>query len=81
MSDAGQPVEAGQDGEIAYADALAELEEILDSLEADQVDVDTLASQVERAAVLVRLCRARLAAARVHVEAIVEDLDDGTDGA
>lgn len=62
--------------DIAYADALAELEGILDSLESDQVDVDTLATRVDRAATLIRLCRARLASARVQVEAIVDDLDD-----
>lgn len=62
--------------DIAYADALAELEAILDSLESDQVDVDTLAIRVDRAATLIRLCRARLASARVQVEAIVDDLDD-----
>jgi exodeoxyribonuclease VII small subunit len=71
------------DEDIAYADALTELEQILDSLEADRVDVDTLAGRVERAATLIRLCRERLGAARAQVEAIVGELaeeaepDDG----
>jgi exodeoxyribonuclease VII small subunit len=69
---------AGAEG-IAYADALAELEGILDSLEADRVDVDTLAARVERAAVLIRLCRARLGSARAKVDAIVGDLEHETD--
>jgi exodeoxyribonuclease VII small subunit len=72
---------AGPLEELSYADALAELEAILDSLEADRVDVDTLAARVERAAALIRLCRNRLGAARVHVEAIVGELgDEGRDG-
>lgn len=60
--------------EIGYADALAELERILDELEDDTVDVDVLAARVRRAADLLRLCRDRISAARVEVESIVADL-------
>lgn len=58
-----------------YADAVAELEEILDELEADEVDVDRLAERVKRAADLIELCRNRLEEARVEVTRIVADLD------
>ncbi|MEZ5166053.1 MAG: exodeoxyribonuclease VII small subunit [Acidimicrobiales bacterium] len=37
------------DAEIGYADAMAELEAILDDLEDDDLDVDVLAARVERA--------------------------------
>ena len=69
----------GPDDDLGYADALAELEEILDQLEDDDVDVDVLSSKVERAAVLIRLCRGRIRAAQLRVEEIVADLDDLTD--
>jgi exodeoxyribonuclease VII small subunit len=59
---------------IGYADALAELERILGELEDDTVDVDVLAARVRRAADLLRLCRDRIASARVEVESIVADL-------
>jgi exodeoxyribonuclease VII small subunit len=72
----GEPLEEVRPDGPGYADALAELEDILTALEADRVDVDTLADRVERAAALIRLCRARLGAARGHVEAVVEHLDD-----
>ena len=73
---------------LAYADAVTELEEILTELESDDVDVDVLADRVARAADLVRLCRDRLAGARVEVDRIVADLGaldderpgDGTGG-
>ena len=68
------------DDQPGYADALAELEEILDQLEDDDVDVDVLSSKVERAAVLIRLCRGRIRAAQLSVEEIVADLDDLTNG-
>ena len=44
---AGDPVAAG------YAEALAELEEILAALERSDVDVDVLAEKVQRAAALI----------------------------
>ena len=65
--------------DIRYADALSELEAILDALEADRVDVDTLAARVERAAVLIRLCRARLGSVRAKVDAIVDELEHESD--
>jgi exodeoxyribonuclease VII small subunit len=60
--------------EPGYAAALAELEAILDEIEDDAIDVDVLASRVTRAAELLRLCRARIDAARFEVEAVVADL-------
>lgn len=64
------------DAEIGYADAMAELESILDDLEDDDLDVDVLASRVERASALITLCRDRIGAARVQVERVVASLDD-----
>jgi exodeoxyribonuclease VII small subunit len=69
------------DAEIGYADAMAELESILDDLEDDDLDVDVLASRVERASTLITLCRERIGAARVQVEKVVAALDaNGVDG-
>jgi exodeoxyribonuclease VII small subunit len=61
---------------LSYADALAELDAILDELEAGDADIDALAGRVERAADLVRLCRDRLDGARTEVTRIVAQLDD-----
>jgi exodeoxyribonuclease VII small subunit len=61
--------------EIGYADALAELEAILEEIDADSVDIDVLADRVRRAAELLRVCRARIGAARSEVEQIVAELD------
>jgi exodeoxyribonuclease VII small subunit len=60
---------------IGYADAMVELEQILRELEGDTVDVDHLAERVQRASVLIRLCRDRIGAARLHIEQVVADLD------
>ncbi len=64
------------DGEpLPYADAVTELENILRSLESSNVDVDNLATQVERATALIGYCRARLATVEGNVAAV---LDGGT---
>jgi exodeoxyribonuclease VII small subunit len=59
--------------EIGYAEALTELEGILDELDGDEVDV--LGSRVRRAAELLRLCRDRIASARFDVEQVVAELE------
>ncbi len=66
----------GDDNDLSYADALEELDDILDQLESSTVDVDVLADRVARGAVLVRFCRQRLGVVKTDVEAVVEDLLD-----
>ncbi len=61
--------------ELPYADALAELEQILDELEAGTADVDALTARVARAAELIALCRERIGAARLEIEQIVAGLE------
>ncbi|HEX6416923.1 MAG TPA: exodeoxyribonuclease VII small subunit [Acidimicrobiales bacterium] len=74
-TDAGAP---GATDTIRYADALAELEAILDELDGDEVDVDVLGARVRRAAELLRLCRDRISAARFEVEQVVAELEAET---
>jgi exodeoxyribonuclease VII small subunit len=62
-------------GEIGYADAMAELGDILAELDRDDLDVDVLAERVRRAGELIALCRARIARAQSDVEGIVTSLD------
>jgi exodeoxyribonuclease VII small subunit len=63
------------DEPTSYVDALAELEQILDELDGDEVDVDVLGARVRRAAELLRLCRDRIAGARFEVEQVVAELE------
>ncbi len=58
-----------------YAQAMTELEEILDELERDDLDVDVLADRVKRASELIALCRGRIARAQTDVDRIVVDLE------
>jgi exodeoxyribonuclease VII small subunit len=56
--------------EIGYEAAVTELEEILEELGDDDIDVDHLAERVKRATELVKVCRDRIAAARLEVKEI-----------
>jgi len=67
--------ENGQRDEVAYSDAIEELETILDEIEDDEVDLDDLAVKVERASELVGLCRDKIDDTEMQVKAIIDDLD------
>ena len=64
--------------DIGYADAVAELDTILEQLDDDGIDIDVLSVLVERAALLITVCRGRISAAQQRVASIVENLE--TDG-
>ena len=59
-----------------YAEALAELEEILEQLEGDDLDVDQLAALVGRASELLIICRSSITRAQEDVDRIVKELDE-----
>lgn len=71
MSDPTDDLEA-----IGYADAMRELEDILEELEGDDLDVDVLADRVRRASELIKLCRGRITRAQDDVARIVADLEE-----
>src|SRR3546814_17397017 len=77
MPDPAPAAEPADADEIGYGAALSELESILSEIEDDAVDVDVLATRVRRAAELLRICRDRIASARVEVTQIVADLEQG----
>lgn len=59
---------------ISYSEASRELDQILDAIEAGDTDVDALSEKVERAAVLIKLCREKLAGTELRVKKVVDDL-------
>lgn len=66
--------------EPTFTEARARLDEILSEVEADDIDVDVLAARVKEASALIRLCRAKLTAARREVSKVVADLQDEAPG-
>ena len=59
---------------LTYAEALEELEELLDELEGADVDVDLLAARVARGVKHVRFCKARLEVVTADVDEVVAEL-------
>ncbi|HNV81941.1 MAG: exodeoxyribonuclease VII small subunit [Tenuifilaceae bacterium] len=60
---------------ITYSDAIAEIEEIIEKIENDELDLDLLAVNVKRVAELINLCKAKLKATEDEVEKILKDFD------
>ena len=58
--------------ELSYAEAIAEVEQIVAKFANGQMDVDTMAADVKRATELIALCKARLAKAEKEVAEILK---------
>jgi len=67
---------------LKFGEAMQELERIVASIEGDDVDLDDLAEQVDRAAALIQLCRDRIERTQTRVRKIIDGLEpeDGGDG-
>ena len=58
--------------EIKYEDAVKELEAIVRCMENDELDIDSLATQLKRAQQLVTLCKEKLASADKQINELLE---------
>jgi len=59
---------------INYTQAKKELEEIVQSIEAGELDVDVLTAKVKRASELIALCKERLTKTDKELQKLLEDL-------
>ncbi len=59
----------------SFRAAMDELEGILERIEGEEVDIDRLAEELRRAAVLLDLCRGKIRKAEVEVTQIVQSLE------
>jgi exodeoxyribonuclease VII small subunit len=58
-----------------YAEAMTEIESILSQLDSSSIDVDVLATKVERASFLITWCNERITAAQLTVDTLVADIE------
>ena len=65
---------------LSFSDALDELEGILRRVESEEVDIDRLAAELQRASVLLEVCRGKIRKAEVEVTQIVQRLEEGDRG-
>lgn len=61
--------------EINYATAVKRIEEIVECLRDPKVDIDHMLAQVEEAAVLIELCRAKLASTGLKIDQVLTSID------
>ncbi len=61
--------------QMTYAKAMERLEEIIAKIENEEVDIDELSDKVREAAVLVKLCKDKIAKAELEVKDVVAGFD------
>jgi exodeoxyribonuclease VII small subunit len=61
---------------LTYKEAVAEIEEILEKLENEELDVDELAAKVKRVSQLLKFCKDKLSGTEKEIQNIIEDLDE-----
>lgn len=62
--------------EISYTEAFEELQTIVANIEEGEISVDELSLKVKRAAVLIKICKAKLTATEEDVNQILKELED-----
>ncbi|MFL6196877.1 MAG: exodeoxyribonuclease VII small subunit [Thermoanaerobaculia bacterium] len=60
----------------SFRAAMDELEGILERIEGEEIDIDRLAEELRRAAVLLDVCRGKIRKAEVEVTQIVQSLEE-----
>ena len=66
---------SGTGDEVRFSEAMDELQGILRRIEAEETDIDALAAELQRAAALLEVCRAKIRKAEVEVSQIVQSLE------
>lgn len=61
---------------LTYRDAVAEIDEILEKIEQEELDVDELSEKVKRVSVLIRFCKEKLQKTGVEVENILKEMEE-----
>jgi exodeoxyribonuclease VII small subunit len=61
---------------ITYNEAMAEVEEILEKIENEELDVDDLAEKVKRVSVLLKICKDKLLKTNEQVEQILKEMEE-----
>ena len=61
---------------ISYSEAMAEIEDILEKIENEELDVDELAEKVKRVSVLLKTCKDKLIKTNEQVEKILKEMED-----
>ncbi len=61
---------------LTYEKAIAELEEIVNKIESEEISVDELSEKVKRASELIKICKAKLFSTEEEVNKILKEISD-----
>ncbi|MBI9060914.1 MAG: exodeoxyribonuclease VII small subunit [Marinilabiliaceae bacterium] len=61
---------------ISYNEAIAEIEEILQKIENEELDVDDLSEKVKRVSALIKICKEKLYKTEEEVEKILKEIEN-----
>jgi len=62
---------------LTYTDAFGELQQIVSEIEEGEISVDELSEKVNRAALLIKVCKTKLTRTEEDVNRILKELDEG----
>ena len=65
--------------QMAYSQALTELEKIVGEIESGEIDVDVLSEKVKRATLLIGFCRDKLRNTEEEVKKVLSEINGDTD--
>ncbi len=60
---------------ISYAEAIKQIEEILDKIESEELDVDELSNKVKKASDLLKLCKMKLHETEEDIRKILDEME------
>lgn len=58
--------------EVKYADAMVRINEIIESIENEEINVDELSKKVKEAVKLIQTCKQKIEKAEMEVKSVVE---------
>lgn len=61
---------------LTYNEAMAEIEQVIEEIENDELDVDILSTKVKRVAELIEVCKDKLYKTEQEVDEILKGLKD-----
>lgn len=64
---------------LSYSKAIEELQSILEQLESEDVEIDSLSTKVKRSAELIKFCRDRLKSTEVEIQKITKGFEEETE--
>jgi len=64
------------ENKLTYTEAIAELEQIVEEIENEDISVDDLSEKVKRASELIRLCKAKLTKTEQEVNEVLKEIEN-----